>query len=205
MAKFEVRLKLQGLELEIKGEREEIPQLTRNISGQLAGVFTPTALIAQAKESEVTVLEHGANGTPAPESNGGKPRRKPARRRQKDHDAEDPSVAIDWVHDPAKWGAPQQSWSVADKSIWLLYVVVTGEKLRTELTGPAIATTFNKHFKQAGTVHPPNVTRELGKLKSGSPALVGENTTSEPTSWFLTHEGVKRGEQLVIDAKGQNG
>jgi hypothetical protein len=49
MPKFEVRLRLQGLELDIKGEREDIPRLTQGIAEQLAGVLQPTVLLRRPK------------------------------------------------------------------------------------------------------------------------------------------------------------
>jgi hypothetical protein len=203
MAKFEVKLKLTGLELEIKGEREDIPRLTSSLSEQIAGALRPTALIAQAKEPEV--VHNGTVDYAHPKDSAEtKRRRKPARQhRAKDGDAADTAAVLDWVHDPAKWGSPQQGWSVAEKSLWLLHVVA-GEKQLAVLSGPSIAATFNRHFRQAGPVHPPLVTRELGKLKSVSPALVGEDTTVDPSTWFLTQEGSKRAEELVNQAKGTN-
>jgi hypothetical protein len=107
------------------------------------------------------------------------------------------------VHDSEKWGAPQQGWTILDKTLWLLHVLAAG-KGRESVSGPSIAATFNKLFRQSGTVHPPLVTRELGKSKIANPALVGEDSSAEPSNWFLTNEGIKRAEQLVSDTKGKS-
>lgn len=203
MAKFEVRLKVTGLELEIKGEREDIPLLTRNLGGQITGMLTPTTLIAQGQEPPMLdSADNQFNGDGKQEgATESKPRRRPRQRRQKDNDGNEAATAVDWKHDPSKWGTPRQDWSVADKAIWLLHVVAN-EIPATALSGSSIVSTFNKHFKQAGTIYPALVARELGKLKSASPAIAGEDTTVVPSTWFLTHEGTKRAEQLVSEAKG---
>src|SRR5262249_33863933 len=80
---------------------------------------------------------------------------KPRRSRRPSHTkdtipAED--NAVDWVHDPSKWGHPAQSWSTVDKCLWLLHVVKQ-EKNIQELSGPVIVATLSKHFRQAGPVH----------------------------------------------------
>ena len=49
MAKFEVEMELTGLKLKIKGEREDIPQISRNLGEQIAGLFQPAANIVQGQ------------------------------------------------------------------------------------------------------------------------------------------------------------
>ena len=67
----------------------------------------------------------------------------------------------------------------------------------SEVGGPQLAATFNNNFKAAGAIHPPLVTRELGKAKVKNPALVGEDKKQEPSLWYLTDEGTKYSQQLI--------
>jgi hypothetical protein len=115
------------------------------------------------------------------------------------------AAAIDWKQDPSKLGAPQQDWTTATKSIWLLYVV-SQEASILELTGGEIAATFNKHFRQSGEIKTGQVNRDLGQLKGlkGQPALVAEDTTKTPSAWSLTQEGERRALDLVAEALGQS-
>lgn len=117
------------------------------------------------------------------------------------HGDGNPHAALDWVHDAAAWGTPSQEWSTADKAIWLLYVAekATGQ---TELTATCIAKTFNKHFKQAKTITSSHVGRDLGKVKIGKDAQVGENATSEPARWFLIDAGRREAERLIAESRG---
>jgi hypothetical protein len=67
---------------------------------------------------------------------------------------------------------------------------ITGTK---EVSGPQVSATFNHYFKQAGKVHPPNVTRDLGLAKVANPASVGE----DKGMWYLTDEGDRQAAVLI--------
>lgn len=206
MSKFKIKMKLQGLELEIEGSREDAPLITQNLGQQLAGLLRPTGAILEGQlpsdHSQLQQVPTSAEEAPPPGL-----RRKSRRRKQSiNGSAENLSdeVAVDWKHDPTKYGTPKQSWSTADKSIWTLYVVAeeTDEK---ELSGPRIAQTFNKHFRQAGTILAHNVNRDLGrhKVKKKGHPPVSEDTTKTPARWFLTEEGKRMAQALVADALGR--
>jgi hypothetical protein len=142
-----------------------------------------------------------------PEENPNETRRKRTRRKRVQAQAtNEPSAeedAVDWKHDPSKYGSPKQGWSTADKSLWLLYVVSQEAGVR-ELSGQRIVATFNKHFRQAGTIQIRYVSRDLGGLKvKKTPAPVAEDTTKTPSAWFLIDEGVKMAQSLVADALGR--
>src|SRR5262249_27726763 len=109
--------------------------------------------------------------------------------------------AVDFKHDPARWGNPQQTWPTAKKAMWLLFVM-ENQGAPKELGAAAIADTFNKHFRSAGAIQSFNVTRDLGKAKSKAPPTVGEDTTKSPSSWYLTDEGHKTARSLVAEATG---
>jgi hypothetical protein len=78
------------------------------------------------------------------------------------------SIAIDFSHAPEKFGNPSQGWKTKDKSIWLLYVLREGSSIG-EVSGRSISETFNKHFKQSGTITASNVQRDLGRAKVNEP------------------------------------
>lgn len=199
MAKFKVRLKLEGLELEIDGSREDVPVIAEALQKQVGTLVNPTgALIEDSKEPEPL---------PKPESQDQTPKKKTRRRRKPRATAnlqpDDAVQPIDFKHDPSVWGSPLQSWSTANKSVWLIYVVDKQAKVN-ELSFKQIELTFNKHFRQSGEIKGSNINRDLGKLKTkqGSAPAVGENTTVDPSTWYLTDAGVKVAEELVKEARG---
>lgn len=190
MAKFKVRLKVQALELEIDGEREDLPLITNAVNRQFAALVEPTEVIAElpklpsSNRSESTGSEDGK----------GKPRkpRSPANRTPAEF-----AGPIEYRHDPAKFGVPNQGWSILEKVIWMLWVLQhTGTK--EYFTGQVVAT-FNHHFKAAGKLHPPLVPRELQRAKVEVPTPVGE----DKERWYLTAEGERQAKELVAKALGQ--
>jgi hypothetical protein len=203
MSKFKIKLKLQGLDLEVEGSREDIPHLSRNLSEQITGLINPAVALATAQPMPTSAREgsliEGEAVSIAP-----KRRKKSARSvagGQGGNSGTD--LALDWVHDPQKWGSPSQAWTTWQKAIWLLYVA-SKEKDIVALSHLEIAATFNKHFKQAKTIQSGNVARDLGSRKSGKEALVGEDTTKSPSMWFLTEEGRKAAEGLIAGQSNQS-
>lgn len=184
MAKFRVRVKLQGFELEVDGEREDIPAITSAVQRQISGMVTPAQLANGSDPSE--------SENPKTIDAEKKPTTRSVRRRSGSRSSEPAASPIEFRHDSSKFGNPLQTWGVAEKSIWLLYVVK--EITRTaEISGPQIAATFNQYFKQAKRLHPPNVTRDLGKLKVQNPSPIGE----DKNLFYLTQEGEKRAKELI--------
>lgn len=203
MSKFKVRMKLQGFELEIEGSREDVPLIAQNLSQQLSGLMAPTGAIIEGETVEparvAAVLSPSADQPSASSQAKRKPRKRSSAAKPANDVAE---TVINWRHDSAKYGSPKQVWATSDKALWLLYVVKS-ETDNTELSGSQIADTFNKHFRQAGTIRNFNVNRDLGKLKVGKGAsLVGEDTTKNPSRWFLTEAGEKKAQELVGQALG---
>lgn len=200
MSKFKIRFKLQGLEVDVEGSREDLPHLTQAIGNQLASALSPALDMAGGSAAEPEMKDI------TPERLSAVPAARKVRKRRTSAGASGSSdsaagVEIDWVHDPAKWGTPSQSWNTADKCVWLLYVA-DKERGLTELTQAQLTATFNKHFKQSGLIKPFNVSRDLGKRKTGKEALVGENTTRNPSCWFLTENGNKYAVNLVAQQLG---
>jgi hypothetical protein len=201
MAKFKIKLKLQGLELEIEGSREEVPNITQNLGRQIAGMLQPAGAIVVGEVvggREDDFLEE--NLTQVPRRQRTRRKRVQAQTTRESPVKED---AVDWKHDPSKYGSPKQGWSTADKSLWLLSVV-SQEAGINELSGQRIVLTFNKHFRQAGPIRTQNANRDLGRLKvNKTPSPVAEDTTKTPSQWFLTEEGVKSAQSLMADALGR--
>src|SRR5262249_52599850 len=113
MAKFKVRLKVQALELEIDGEREDLPLITNAVNRQFAAIVEPTEVIAELPKLP------NSNGGGADDGKG-----KPGRKRQPaNRTPAEFAGPVEYRHDPAKFGVPNQSWSILEKVIWMLWVL----------------------------------------------------------------------------------
>lgn len=183
MGKFHLRLKLQGLEVEIDGDREDMHAITAAVQQQLGTLVEPIETVANGQRKLGT-------GSPVVEVDAGKG--KGRSRRSKGSTDGVPTQPIEFRHDSAKFGNPVQTWTLTEKVIWLLFVIKStlGTK---EVGGPELAATFNDKFKSAGKLHPPHVTRDLAKLKATNPAPVGE----DKNLWYLTDEGDRQAQQLI--------
>lgn len=49
MSKFKFKLKLQGLEIEMEGAREDIPSMANSLGGHLAGLMQPATEMSGGK------------------------------------------------------------------------------------------------------------------------------------------------------------
>lgn len=197
MSKFRVKLKVQNLEFEIEGSREDASLLSRNIGQQMANLVQPASRILNGELNE--------NSFDASKSVIALPVARKTRRRRNGTSAgesADAAAVIDFKHDPSKFGNPRQEWKTAEKALWLLYVVKESAGIG-DLSATALAESFNKHFRQAGTVTSSNVSRDLGRLKvREKPSPVGEDTTKNPSTWYLTEQGIARAQVLVAAALG---
>ncbi len=201
MSKFRIKMKLQGFELEIEGAREDAALISRSIGQQMASLIKPTSGIIDV-DSDDDDENRPSNRPPIVDVSPRKTRRKkPSNGSTADNDG---PPAIDFKHSPEKFGNPRQQWKTSEKTLWLIYVLkeITGED---EVANSTLVNTFNKHFKQSGTVRSSNVSRDFGNFKSKErPPLIGENTSVNPPRWFLTEEGIRRAQGLVGDALGQS-
>lgn len=203
MAKFHIRLKITGFELEVDGTREDLPVLRESFSQQFSGLLSPATDIAAGETTAPAVL--GGATTAAAEATKRVRRRGRAAVPSNGNGATASVAAIDWIHDAAKYGSPAQKWSGSEKGLYVLYVA-SREASAGEMSSPQLIATFAKHFKQAGQLHRTNLPRDLGKLKSaasGRLPLVSENTTVSPSTWYLTDAGIKKAQSLVAQALGQ--
>ncbi len=192
-------IKIAGVELEIEDEREQATAAFAALQNQLAGVVQPAiskALIgAGAGQVIDATATNSQNGSGAP-----------ARKRRKlgssgsGKTAENSSEAISFVHDPAKFGNPQENWSTPKKGVWLLWVVEQAVG-KAQLTIGEIVNTFNQHYRQFGTITTSNLARDFGTQRKKNPPPVGVDTTRDPQLWYLHDSGKTWAEKL---AKGND-
>lgn len=194
MAKFKMKMKLEGFELELEGEREDIPLMAQNVSQQLVGLIEPAANIAADKAPKKMVASQQGSS----QSNSETTTKKKSSRGSSKSAKEPP---VDWAHDSGTWGSPCQEWNPLKKSIWLLYVVSNVTE-KNQLTAGCIASTFNKHFKSSGMIRGSNVSRDLGKAKAERLSPVGQDTVGN-NEFFLTDKGKELAVQLVAEARGE--
>jgi len=194
MSKFRVRLKIEGFELEIEGNREDAGIIGRNIGEQISGMIAPGMSVVEGNVTE--------NGNKLPSiSSIEAPRRKPSKRAPRSVNAgstSDAAPVIQFQNDAKKYASPTQSWNTLNKALWLLYVA-SKETSAKELTAGQITQCFNAQFRQAKIIKASNVSRDLGKVKISNPSLAGEIPASNPSKWFLTEEGEKVVQQLIAD------
>ncbi len=186
MGKFKVHLKLQGLELDIEGDRSDMPAINNAVAREITGLIQPAAALTNGTEPSSPKTIEGET------DKGKKPAERSRKRSGKASSEGGATRALDFRHEPEKYGNPQQTWSVLDKAIWML-AVIKGILVQKEVSGPQIAATYNDKFKQAGKLHPPNVTRDLGLAKVQNPPPVGQ----DKDLWYLTNEGDRKAQELV--------
>lgn len=196
MPKFKVKFRIEKLELEIEGEKESIPEISSGIREQFGNLLGAPEAIVDAERTAPNEI----NVTPTEPVVRARTRRRSARTVARSS-SDSGAGAIDFQHDPSKWGNPQQSWSTVKKAMWLLYVC-QNEASINDMSGSSITETFNKHFRQSGQIKIFNVNRDLGKAKGRVPAQAGEDTTKNPSVWFLTDEGKNLAHQLVLETTG---
>jgi hypothetical protein len=186
MGKFKIHLKLQGLELDIEGDRSDIPAINNAVAREITGLIQPAAALTNGAEPPAMPA------TIEGETDNGKKQRNRKKSSGSRSSGDTTGQAIDFRHDSATYGNPSQSWSVAQKAIWLLYVL-KGIQGLNEIAAPQLLATFNENFKQAKTIHPPHLSRDLGSAKVQNPAPVGEHKGM----WYLTDEGDRQAKELI--------
>lgn len=211
MSKFRIKMKLTGLELEIEGTREEMPQIAHNLGRQFTGLLQPAAGIVEGEvlPSDRRIVPPAA--PPAPSPDGGSQATRKRKSGKKRTAASTPFAAatsgttptdlvVEFTHDPTRFGLPRQEWSTTQKAIWLLYIV--GEQAgRRELTAHQIEATFNRQFREAKQILIQNIARDLGKQRAkGKDAPVAEDTTMDPSPWYLVEAGRREAQALVVQA-----
>jgi hypothetical protein len=199
MGKFEIEFEITGLKLKVKGDRSEVPGMTQAIGQQIAGLFQPMNEIV---DGEAKVIEEKSSiPIQTPNADEHKPKKKRRSPKLKENgngsqSTQATNYALDWRHDPQKYNSPVQSWSLVQKVIWLMYVLQK-EMGSADYSSKQLVETFNKHFKEAKTIGMSQLNRDLGKVKQGSDALVGQDNSEQPSTWFLTQNGKMMAEKLI--------
>lgn len=188
------------MELEIDDDREHATAAFAALQSQIASVVQPVVgkalLGAGAGQVIDTTATNSQNGATAPTR-----KRRKLSASASGKATENGADPISFVHDPAKFGNPQQGWSTPKKGVWLLWVVEQAAG-KTQLAISEIVNTFNQHYRQFGTITTSNLARDFGAQRKKNPPPVGVDTNREPQLWYL-HEGGKTwAEQL---AKGGDG
>ena len=194
MSKFTIKLKLQGLEIEVEGTKEDAPKIAGQIGRQLGGLLQTPAVLASGNgnagiapiiEGEVTA-DDGAG--------------KKKRARKAGAGARTPAELLTITHDSAQYGSPLQGWTTTQKAIWFLYIAGKQASV-TQLTGTNIAKNYNHYFRAAGMIHGSNVNQGLEKERlKGTNATVNADMTDGTAKYFLTNAGTTVAEKL---AKGE--
>src|ERR1700677_267835 len=103
MGKFKIHLKLQGLELDIEGDRWDMPAINNAVAREITGLIQPAAALTNGAESPATPTTiEGETDNSKTQRN----RKKPSGSR---YSSETNGQAIDFRHDSAKYGNPSQS------------------------------------------------------------------------------------------------
>src|SRR5260370_26493321 len=100
MAKFEVEMELTGFKLRVRGERNDIPALTESLQQQVAGLLPQIGRIADDRPSPQIV-----DARVEPAATVGSRTRRTVKSRRAGSTLDGAAVkALDWDHDPRKWG-----------------------------------------------------------------------------------------------------
>jgi hypothetical protein len=179
------RLKLGNAEIEFVGDAEFLKNEIMPAVAKIVAVAETrsgnfTAELPYSKQ--IGVSQDNNNRQSKPNSPNGK----------------DGTNSVEFRHDPNNFGTPKQSWNTQKKAVWLLHIVSKQADIN-DLSTIQIVTTFNSQFRQAKTVTNSNVSRDLGKAKTATPSLVGEDVTKNPSHWFLTDEGSRYAEKLIVE------
>ena len=204
-SKIKIKMELQGFKLEIEGSREDLPQITRNLGSQIAGMLAPAANIIEGRasprlEGNREPIDASAHIIEQHSSTRRTKTRRPAPAAAAGGNGK--SKLIVWDHDANAWGTPLQSWKAVDKALWLLYVAKQ-VAAAAEMTLTQMVSTFDKLFRTAGKLNKGNLSRDFGKLNAEPPPKVQYNGTVDPPTWYLTDAGTKYAETLVKTARGE--
>ncbi|HVZ93855.1 MAG TPA: hypothetical protein VG797_05040 [Phycisphaerales bacterium] len=192
--KFKMKFKVTGLELEIEGDRADIPLMTQNIGSQFVGLLEPAANIAEGEAPAVKKVANDAKPAAQIEDKSTKGR---GRRKIVNGGGGGSKSTITLTPDHERWGAPSQDWTGTEKSIWLLKVLADGDH-KGGATANEIANVFAEHFQTAGKLTRQNVDSGLRGVANGADALVVRQGTGKFT---LTQKGIAKATTLVEEVK----
>jgi len=186
MSKFTIKVKLEKLEIEVEGSREDAPLIAKRVGQQMGGLLQPALLATGNGNAPANVVDAEVET----ENGAGK------KKKGKKTGGRTAAELLNFVHDPSQYGSPLQAWTTTQKAIWFLHVVGKQANV-TQLTGTNIANNFNKFFKVSGAINSGNVItgRERERLK-GANSTVGADQTDGTAKYFLTQSGTTLAERL---------
>jgi len=193
---FKFKLKITGFELEVEGSKEDVAAITSSVTNQIKGLTNPQ-LLGDNIDTEDT---ESTDVTPTllPQA----PRKRSTRKKSSSSGSGNMKIEpIDFKNDPKKYSAPSMNWTTLQKALWLMYVI-NNEKNISELSIAQITNTYNTYYKQSKTIRSTNVARDLGKVKLGNGAFVGENASVSPHTWYLTDAGNLQVQNIIKESKG---
>lgn len=189
MSKFTIKVKLQGLEIEVEGTREDAPRIVSQLGKQIGGLLQAPAALASGNGSSVLegeVVDDGAG-------------KKARKTRKTGSGTKLPADDLNLAHDPENYGAPQQDWTQAQKALWFLHIVSEQAHVKQQ-TSYSIAKNFNRYFKASGQINGGNVMKGLEKERLKTPATVNADMADGTAKYFLTTAGTALAGRL---AKGE--
>jgi hypothetical protein len=200
MAKIEIDMELgkfEGFKVRIRADREDLPGINKALSKQLMGALMPATEFFEdpARKQISSAVVPTAN-----EGNGGGGGRGKNGRRSKPSSNGNVVQPIQWQHDSTKWGMPSPKWKAGQKMMWLSYVI-KNEGGDAEQSAAVLAETFSAKFKQFGAPKRTSMPSILAALKTSQPALMLDDTGKDPITWFLTPDGDRAAEALVVEAR----
>lgn len=187
MSKFSIKVKLQGLEIEVEGTKEDAPRIASQLGKQIGGLLQSPAALASGNgaptiDTEIVEANNGAV---------------PKKKTKRGGSGVTKTSADDFnlVHDPEKYGTPRQEWTQAQKAIWFLHIVGEQSQIKQQ-TSYCIAKNFNKYFKSSGQLNSANVMRGLERERQKSPTTVNADMNSGTAKYFLTISGTALAQKL---------
>lgn len=182
--------KLEDLEVEIKGERDDV-RTAQNLLEKLTGAAQPAQLLETSVDGNA-----GSNGHEQPRTIEGRVKARRSRKSSNSNGNQEAENSLpNYSHNTDKWGFPKQAWPTAKRAMWLLEVLFQESGISDGLDSETITAIFNRHFKEAGVLLKHNVTRDLNKEK------VAKNVGTANNKYFLTTQGRETAQKLVAEAK----
>jgi hypothetical protein len=105
MSKFSVKIRLQGLEIEVEGSQDTAPRIAQRVGEQIGALVKPPLLIEMGK--------HGASGSDTSDDHEDRTKKKKKSGGGGKASADDVTL----THDPSQHGSPSQEWTTVQKAM----------------------------------------------------------------------------------------
>lgn len=199
------KLEVAKFEVEVTGERNEIPALRDAAMKHVQGVLSRGGQVIDGAAVQ-GALPFGNSGKPievttTAEVDVTTPKRGQRRGRlSAKHTGSTNAAPLEWKPDPQRFGEPKVDWSNFEKGAWLLYCHMK-ENSSQGLAAEVITATFNKHFPKFKQIVFSYLGRDLQRNATKAEPYVTEDSSMTPSTWYLTEYGEKLVENLIAKAK----